>query len=221
MTGPTNISGAITAKICGLRTLAEVETAVSAGASFIGFNHFPKSPRYIEPGAAQRLAAALPQTVKAVALFVDPADADIAGVSGWADYIQLHGHESPERTREIANLSGKPVIKALALADKDDLAPIDHYAGVADILLFDAKPPTSGDLPGGNGLTFDWRLLAGLDIGTPWMLSGGLDARNVKEAIRLTGARIVDVSSGVEKTRGVKSPEKIRAFMQAVKEMNV
>lgn len=221
MTGPTNTSGTISAKICGLRTAAEVETTVSAGASFIGFNHFPKSPRYVEPGEAKRLAAALPQTVKAVSLFVDPVDEDIARVSGWADYIQLHGHETPQRVKEVATLSGKPVIKAIALADHEDLEKVAAFEGRADILLFDAKPPTSGDLPGGNGLTFDWRLLAGLDINTPWMLSGGLNAQNVKEAIRLTGARIVDVSSGVEETRGVKSPEKIRAFMQAIKEMNV
>lgn len=217
----------ITAKICGLKTAADVETAVLAGARFIGFNHIGKSPRYIEPEAARELASLLPEGVKSVSLFLDPSDEEVASARDWVDFIQLHGHETPERVKEIAVLTGKPIIKAIGLADRQDLEQVPAHEEHADILLFDAKPPTSGDLPGGpvlpggNGLTFDWRLLAELDIDTPWMLSGGLDAGNVKEAISLTGARMVDVASGVEETRGVKSPEKIRAFLEAVKEMNV
>lgn len=211
----------ISAKICGLRTIEDVQTAVSAGAAFVGFMHFPKSPRHIEPEAAEKLARLLPETVKAVAILVNPSDAEIARAALWADFIQLHGDETPERSREIRRLAGKPVIKAMALESADDLARAALYQETADILLFDAKTPTSGDLPGGNGIAFDWRILAGAKIETPWMLSGGLNAENVAEAVRLTGARMLDVSSGVEKTRGVKSAEKIKAFMKAVKEASV
>jgi phosphoribosylanthranilate isomerase len=216
-----NQPGPISAKICGLRTAADVETAARAGADFVGFMHYAKSPRHIAPEAAKDLAATLPASVRAVSVLVDPGDDAVASVSGWTHYIQLHGAETPARVAQIARLAGKPIIKAIAVADERDLEPVADYGGLAEILLFDAKPPTSGDLQGGNGLTFDWRLLADTHIETPWMLSGGLDAENVKEAIRLTGARMVDVSSGVEKTRGVKSPEKIRAFMAAVKEASV
>lgn len=217
MNKPTTIQ----AKICGLRTEEDVRAAVTAGAAFVGFMHFPKSPRHIEPADAEKLARLLPETVKAVVVLVNPSDAEVARAALWADFIQLHGDETPERSREIRRLAGKPVIKAMALESADDLARAALYQETADILLFDAKTPTSGDLPGGNGIAFDWRILAGSRIDTPWMLSGGLDAANVAEAIRLTGARMVDVSSGVEQTRGVKSAAKIKAFLRAVKEASV
>lgn len=216
----------IQTKICGLRTEEDVEAAVSAGASFVGFMHFPKSPRHIEPETAELLARLLPETVRAVVILVDPSDAEVTRAAAWADIIQLHGDETPERTGQIRTLAGKPVIKAVPLENAGDLDKAALYQKTADILLFDAKPPTSGDLqggpdlPGGNGIAFDWRILAGAHIQTPWMLSGGLDAANVKEAVRLTGAKMVDVSSGVEVSRGVKSPDKIKAFLRAVKEVS-
>lgn len=210
----------IQAKICGLKTEEDVEAAAAAGASFVGFMHFPKSPRHIEPETAELLARLLPETVKAVVVLVDPSDAEIMRAARWADLIQLHGDEPPERTSEVRHLAGKPVIKAIPLENAGDLEQAALYQETADILLFDAKTPTSGELPGGNGIAFDWRILAGAHIQTPWMLSGGLDAANVKEAIRLTGAKMVDVSSGVEEARGVKSPDKIKAFLRAVKEVS-
>lgn len=215
------MSNLVKTKICGLRTRDDVHAAVSGGASFIGFMQFADSPRHIGPAAAEALAGHLPDGVKAVAILVDPVDDDVMAAASWADYIQLHGEETPERAREIAALGGKPLIKAIALADTRDLGKATLYQDIAEILLFDAKPPTSGDLPGGNATAFDWRILAGTPVAAPWMLSGGLDAANVREAIRLTGAIMVDVSSGVEKTRGVKSPDKIKAFLEAVKEVKV
>lgn len=213
--------GDIKTKICGLRTEEDVHAAVSGGAAFVGFMQFPDSPRHIEPAAAEALARHLPDDVKAVAILVDPVDDDVMAAASWADYIQLHGEETPQRAREIAALGGKPLIKAIPLADTRDLGEAALYQDIAEILLFDAKPPTSGDLPGGNAVAFDWHILAGASVAAPWMLSGGLDATNIREAIRLTGATMVDVSSGVEEARGVKSPKKIKAFLKAVKEVKV
>jgi phosphoribosylanthranilate isomerase len=204
-------------KICGLREAADVETAVRAGAAYVGFVFFPKSPRNVTPAEAARLAAAVPAGVAKVALTVDADDATLdailAGVP--VDMLQLHGHESPERVSEVRARYGLPVMKAVGVAGEADLAALDAYGRVADQLLVDAKPVPGAELPGGNGLAFDWRLIAGRRWPVPWMLAGGLNAENVAEAIRLTGARQVDVSSGVESVPGFKDPVKIEEFLEA------
>ncbi|WP_340107945.1 phosphoribosylanthranilate isomerase [Pikeienuella sp. HZG-20] len=203
-------------KICGLRTPGAVAAAASAGARYLGFVLYPKSPRNVTPAEAGALAAEAPAGLMKVALVVDPDDALIDRVAALPiDMIQLHGRESPARVRAVKARAGLPVMKALGVAEAADLDAVDAYAGVADQLLIDAKPPLGGGLPGGNGLTFDWRLLAGRRWTTPWMLAGGLNAGNVAEAARLTGARQVDVSSGVETAPGVKDEALIRAFVAA------
>lgn len=208
----------IRVKICGLRTAADVAAVAAAGAGYAGFVFFEKSPRHLTVAQAAQAAMAAPPGLCKVALVVDASDAALDDiVSGVPlDMIQLHGHESPERVAEVRARYGLPVMKALGLADEGDLAALLEYALVADQLLIDAKPPKTGALPGGNGLTFDWRLLVGRKWLVPWMLAGGLTAQNVAEAVRLTGARQVDLSSGVESTPGVKDPAKIAAFMAAV-----
>lgn len=203
-------------KICGLTTPETVEAAADAGARYLGFVFFPKSPRNLTPGEARPLAAMAPPGVMKVALTVNPDDALIETVAALPiDMIQLHGAETPERVAEVKRLSGLPVMKAIGVADKEDLAKIDLYSPVADQLLIDAKPPKGGELPGGNGLAFDWRLVANRQWDRPWMLAGGLTPENVGEASALTGARQVDVSSGVESAPGVKDIPKIRAFLAA------
>jgi phosphoribosylanthranilate isomerase len=183
----------------------------------VGFVFFPKSPRNVTVAEAARLAAAVPAGVAKVALTVDADDATLdailAGVP--VDMLQLHGHESPERVSEVRARYGLPVMKAVGVAGEADLAALDAYGRVADQLLVDAKPVPGAALPGGNGLAFDWRLIAGRRWPVPWMLAGGLTAENVAEAIRLTGARQVDVSSGVESVPGFKDPVKIEEFLDA------
>lgn len=207
----------ISVKICGLKTAAMVVCAAGAGADYVGFNHVPKSPRFIAPAEAAPLAGHLPTSVKSVALLVDPENAELQAVA-YTDMIQLHGAESPDRCAEIAALTGKPVIKALGVASEADLVRAETYKGAAAMLLLDAKPVAEGDLPGGNGIAFDWRLLQNAKPSIPWMLAGGLTPENVAEAIRLTGASCVDVSSGIEKAPGEKSEALIRAFLKAAKE---
>ncbi|WP_333712394.1 phosphoribosylanthranilate isomerase [Yoonia sp.] len=204
-------------KICGLRTADDVAAAVAAGAGYVGFVFFPKSPRNVSVAEARALAADVPAGVAKVALVVDAGDALLDQITSEVaiDVLQLHGSESPERVAEVRVRYGLPVMKAVGVADEADLAALAIYARVADQLLVDAKPPKDADLPGGNGLAFDWRLIAGRRWPVPWMLAGGLDAGNVAEAIRLTGARQVDVSSGVEAAPGVKDAAKIGAFCQA------
>lgn len=206
------------AKICGLKDREGVDAAVDAGAAFLGFNFFPKSPRYVDVGTARDLAVTVPSGVAKVALVVDADDALISDLTNVVplDFLQLHGQETPERVLQIKADTGLPVIKAVGIADKTDLEKIDLYAPVADLLLIDAKPPKDGELPGGNGLAFDWRLVANRRWSVPWMLAGGLTAENVGEAVALTGARQVDVSSGVETSPGVKDPDLIRAFLAAL-----
>ncbi|MDR0807808.1 MAG: phosphoribosylanthranilate isomerase [Gemmobacter sp.] len=207
----------IRAKICGLRSLADIAVAAAAGAAYAGFVFFPKSPRYLTPDAARELALAAPVGLAKVALTVDADDAELDAIVETVplDMLQLHGHESPDRVAEIRTRYGLPVMKALGVADEGDLAAILDYSTVADQLLIDARPPRNAVLPGGNGLSFDWRLVAGRRWLRPWMLAGGLTPENVAEAILLTGARQVDVSSGVESTPGVKDPARIRAFIAA------
>jgi phosphoribosylanthranilate isomerase len=207
-------------KICGVTTPDAIDAAVSAGADMIGLVFFPKSPRHLSITAARSLADRAAGRARVVALTVDATDEDletiVAGLS--PDLLQLHGEETPERVAAVRAAFSLPVMKAVGVAGADDLAAIDAYAAVSDMLLVDAKPPKTADaLPGGNGLTFDWRLVAGLDPGRPVMLSGGLHPGNVAEAVRLTRLSGVDVSSGVESTPGRKDPDRIRAFVAAAR----
>jgi phosphoribosylanthranilate isomerase len=205
-------------KICGLTTEETVRAAVDAGATHIGFNFFPPSPRYVTPARAGELAREVPEGVEIVALFVDPDDAllDAVVAACHPTLLQLHGKETPERVAAVKARFGIPVMKAARIADAGDIAATAVYDGIADCLLFDAKPPKDKDkLPGGNGVAFDWRLMADWTGATPWMLAGGLEVGNVAEAIRLTGAKAVDTSSGVEDAPGVKNAEKIKAFVAA------
>ena len=209
----------IAVKICGLRSAEDVAAALSAGARYLGFNFFARSPRSVTPNAARALALEVPPGVAKVALVVDATDATLDTLTRTVplDMLQLHGAESPERLAEVRARYGLPVMKCLGIAGPDDLDAIDRYATVADQLLLDAKPPEGAVLPGGNGLAFDWRLLAGRQFWTrPWMLAGGLTPENVAGALRLTGARQVDVSSGVESEPGRKDPDRIAAFCAAV-----
>jgi phosphoribosylanthranilate isomerase len=205
----------IRVKICGLREVAQVEAAVRGGAAYVGFVFFPKSPRNLAPSAAARLAGAVPPGVAKVALTVDADDAALEALLAAVplDMLQLHGHESPDRVAAVKVRFGLPVMKAVGVAGEADLAVLDDYGRVADQILVDAKPTPGAALPGGNGLAFDWRLIAGRRWPVPWMLAGGLTAENVREAVRLTGARQVDVSSGVERAPGVKDPARIAAFL--------
>lgn len=209
----------IRVKICGLKDRAMVAAACEAGASYIGLNFFPKSPRYVSPATAAELAVDVPPGVAKVALVVDVQndllDQIISDVP--VDMIQLHGHESPARVREVQARYGLPVMKAVGIADRADLVTLQDYWQVADQILIDAKPPKDAPLPGGNGLTFDWTLLAERRWPCPWMLAGGLTAENVAEAIRLTKAQQVDVSSGVESAPGIKDAALIEAFITAAK----
>ncbi|SFS02012.1 phosphoribosylanthranilate isomerase [Yoonia litorea] len=204
-------------KICGLKTADDIAAAVNAGASYVGFVFFPKSPRNIAIEDARALAAEVPVGVAKVALVVNADDAMLDAITSAVplDILQLHGSESPERVLEIKARYGLPVMKAVGVAQADDLDDLARYGQVADQLLVDAKPPKGAELPGGNGLAFDWQLIAGRKWPVPWMLAGGLDAGNVAEAIRLTGARQVDVSSGVEVAPGQKDVAKIAAFCAA------
>lgn len=208
---------AVRVKICGLKTPETVAAAAEAGAAYVGFNFFPKSPRFVDPDQARELALALPPGVAKVALTVDADDDALDRIVEAVplDMLQFHGNESPDRVIELRKRYGLPVIKAIGIADQKDVGQIDDFAHAVDQLLIDAKPPRDAELPGGNGLTFDWRLIAGRRWPVPWMLSGGLTPANVAEAIALTGARQVDVSSGVESARGVKDVGLIRDFIAA------
>lgn len=210
-------------KICGLSTSEGIEAAVAGGASYIGFVFFPRSPRSVTPEQAAGLRALVPRGVSVVALMVDPDDELVRSVLEHVapDMIQLHGAETPERVAEIKAMTALPVMKAVAMAGQDDVEKALGYAGTADRLLLDAKPPRDRQnaLPGGNGVTFDWRLIEGREWPLPWMLSGGLTAENVAEAVRLTGAAAVDVSSGVEKAPGIKDAALIGAFLESVRNL--
>lgn len=210
---------AVAVKICGIRDADGMDAAVEAGADYIGFVFFPPSPRAVTPSQAAALSARHHGGPIRVGLFVDPADAALAAVL--ADIplglIQLHGEETPARAAAIRARFGVPVMKALGIGAAEDLAAIDAFAPDVDRFLFDAKPPPGGPLPGGNAQPFEWRLMAGRAIPKPWLLAGGLTPANVAEAIRIAGAPGVDVSSGVERSRGVKDPSLIRAFVAAAK----
>lgn len=208
------------AKICGLSTPEAVRAALDGGASHIGFVFFAKSPRDIDPQAADRLAApARAAGVKIVAVTVDPDDVllDRLAATLKPDFIQLHGKETPARTRQAGVRTGAGIIKALPVSDAADLDAAKAYETVADHLMFDARPPKDSVLPGGTGSRFDWTLTAGRRFERPWFLAGGLDPWNVGEAVRLSGAGLVDVSSGVERGPGLKDPALITAFLDAVR----
>ncbi|WP_243369408.1 phosphoribosylanthranilate isomerase [Microvirga solisilvae] len=207
-------------KICGLSTPETLEAALEAGADMVGFVRFPKSPRHVTLDLGHRLSLQAKGRAQRVVLFVDPSDEDIAQAVEAInpDLIQLHGSESPERVAEIRSMAGRPVMKAFGIAEKSDLQALTPYAETSEHLLLDAKPPrTAQGLPGGNGVSFDWKLLNGLDPALPIMLSGGLNPDNVAEAIRLTKPKAVDVSSGVESSPGLKDAAKIKAFVQAAR----
>jgi phosphoribosylanthranilate isomerase len=208
------------AKICGVSTPEAVRAAVDGGAAFLGFMFFPRSPRNIAPEAAARLTPpARTRGVKIVAVAVDPSDAEVdAIVAGLSpDLIQLHGHESPARAREIATRSGRAIIKVLHVAEAGDVDAAAAYEPVVEHLMFETKPPKDADRPGGLGAPFDWTLLSGRRFARPWLLAGGLDPWNVDAAIAASGAPLVDVSSGVERGPGLKDPALITAFLDAVR----
>ena len=211
---------ALTVKICGLSASDALEAALEARADLVGFVFFAPSPRNVGLEAARILSTQVGSRAGKVALTVDANDEFLAGIVSALkpDMLQLHGKETTDRVVAVRTRFGIPVMKALPIATRADLAAIRPYAQVADRLLFDARPPADATRPGGLGNTFDWTLLRGLSVGVPWMLSGGLDPGNVIEAIAITGARGVDVSSGVESTPGVKDAGKIRAFIRAVRE---
>jgi len=206
-------------KICGLKTDQAMAAALAGGASHVGFIFFAKSPRYVEPAEAGRLREAARGKALAVAVTVDASDAFLDGIVDKMrpDMLQLHGSETPERVAELKARYGLPAMKALPLSEAADLDRIKPFIGVADRFLFDAKPPKGSELPGGNGVAFDWRILAGLDAGVDYMLSGGLNAANIGDALRLASPPGIDISSGVETAPGVKDPALIEQFFRAVR----
>ena len=208
-------------KICGLSTPETLDAALKGGASHVGFVFFTKSPRNLTPDRAAGLAAKAGNNVKIVGLFVNPTPEDIDRVRAQVrlDVIQLHGDEHPALVSQIAMTNGLEVWKAVPVRTAADLKIASKYRGAANLILYDAKPPVGSDLPGGNGLRFDWELLRGHAHPLPWALSGGLDAGNLAEAVRITNASLVDVSSGVESAPGVKDVDKIAAFLKAASQI--
>ena len=208
-------------KICGLSTPESLEAALRFGADQVGFVFFAPSPRHLSLDKARSLSQQVAGRASKVALTVDASDEDLQAMITHLqpDWLHLHGRESPERVRFIRQNFGLPVMKAIGISTQADLAGLSDYAPVADRLLFDAKMPKDSVLPGGNGRTFDWSILQDLKLECPWMLSGGLDAANVQEAIKRTGATAVDVSSGVESSPGVKDINKLREFIMAVRSL--
>ena len=206
-------------KICGLTTSDSVQAAIEAETDYIGFVFFAKSPRYVTPQESKTLAEFVPETVIKVGLVVDADDAllDYIMSNGAIDMLQLQGIETPERVKRIKAKTGLPVMKAVGVFEKSDLDVLNDYIGIADQLLIDAKPPKGAKLPGGNGLAFDWTILSEATISAPWMLAGGLTADNVAQALSVTGASQVDVSSAVEHKLGEKDPSKIMTFIENAK----
>ncbi|HKR87682.1 MAG TPA: phosphoribosylanthranilate isomerase [Phenylobacterium sp.] len=207
------------AKICGVSTPEAVRAALDGGAGWLGFMFFPKSPRNLSLEAAARLAEPVRGRAKVVAVTVDPSDVQVDDIARVLrpDLIQLHGAESPARTREIGARTGVGLIKALPVGEAADFVAAAAYEGLVEHLMFEAKPPKDAALPGGSGRTFDWALAAGRRFQRPWFLAGGLDPWNVAEAASLSGAPLVDVSSGVERGPGLKDPALIKAFLDAVR----
>ena len=209
-------------KICGLKTVAALDAVLEAQADFVGFVFFPPSPRHVELAVARELGIRAHGRARTVALTVDADDALHEAIMAALkpDIVQLHGKETPERVDALRRRFGLPVMKALPVEAGADLVAVSDYAGIADWLLFDARAPKDATRPGGLGRSFDWTLLKALDPGLPFMLSGGLDPANIAEALTMTNAPAVDVSSGVESMAGVKDPDKIRAFIRAARSQN-
>ena len=207
-------------KICGLKTQEAIERAIARGATHVGFIFFPKSPRHIDPEVAAELAEPVRGRARIVAVTVDVSDEDLDDIVHLLkpDILQMHGSETPERVLQAKALYGLPVMKAFSVRDASDLDRIDPYLGVADRFLFDAKAPAGSELPGGNGVSFDWKIMASLDESVDYMLSGGLNKDNVGLALASTRARGLDVSSGVESAPGVKDTAMIDAFFDAIAE---
>jgi Phosphoribosylanthranilate isomerase len=207
-------------KICGLKTSEAVDRAVARGATHIGFIFFPKSPRHVDPEIAAELAEPVRGRVKVVAVTVDACDEELDDIVHLLkpDILQMHGHETPARILQVKALYGLPVMKAFSVREAADLDRVDPYVGVADRFLFDAKAPAGSELPGGNGVAFDWKIMASLDAGVDYMLSGGLNKDNVGLALASTRARGIDVSSGVESAPGIKDAAMIDAFFDAIAE---
>jgi phosphoribosylanthranilate isomerase len=206
-------------KICGLKTPQALDVALDSGADLVGFVFFPPSPRHLGLGAARTLGQRVQGRAGKVALTVDANDDTLLDIVAALkpDMLQLHGSETPERVIEVRTRFGMPVMKALPIAERKDLSPIRQYAQVVDRLIFDARAPKDATRPGGLGTAFDWMLLEDINAGIPFMLSGGLDTDNVAEALRITRAPGVDVSSGVERAPGEKDPDKIRAFIRGAR----
>lgn len=207
------------AKICGLTTPETLDAALDGGAAFVGLVSFPKSPRHLSLEAAAALADHARDQAKIVVVTVDPDDALLTDIAAAVrpDLIQLHGHEAPDRAEAVRRLTGAGVIKALPISGPEDFAAVADWEAAADHLMFDARPPQDAALPGGVGAAFDWSLMTGRRFDRPWFLAGGLTPENVAEAIRATGAPLVDVSSGVESAPGVKDAGRIAAFLAAVR----
>jgi phosphoribosylanthranilate isomerase len=212
----------VTVKICGLRTPEALDVALESGADLVGFVFFPPSPRHLGLTEARLLGERVNRRAGKVALTVDANDDTLSAIvtALKPDMLQLHGNETPERVAVVRSRFGLPVMKALPIAERKDLSPIRIYANVADRLLFDARAPQEATRPGGLGKPFDWALLKGINPGTPYMLSGGLNANNVADALSITRAPGVDVSSGVERVPGEKDLNKIRAFIRAARAGN-
>jgi phosphoribosylanthranilate isomerase len=207
-------------KICGISEEKGLRAAVDAGADFVGFVHFPKSPRHVTLARAAELSGLLPDNIASVVVLVDPDDAllkDIATIVS-PKYLQLHGKETPARVADIrTQYPNQKLIKAISVSHESDIVDAHHYESFVDVLMFDTKAPEGAALPGGNGISFNWNILKGFKKNLPWMLSGGLTAENIAEAIRTSGAKMVDVSSGVESQPGVKDTGKIQQFIKAAK----
>ncbi|MFO1014096.1 MAG: phosphoribosylanthranilate isomerase [Caulobacteraceae bacterium] len=208
-----------TAKICGLSTPETVQAALDGKAAFIGFMFFDKSPRKVDANTAARLAAPVRNKAKVVAVAVDPTDAEVDDIASILkpDLFQLHGKETPQRAKAVADRTGAGLIKVFSVSDAAEIEQARAFDGLVDHLMFDAKAPAGSDRPGGTGAKFDWTLLSGLRFERPYLLAGGLDPWNVTEAVRQSGAPIVDVSSGVERGPGLKDPALIEAFLSAVR----
>ncbi len=212
----------VAVKICGLTRAEAVDAARQGGAAYFGFVFYPPSPRHLDPASFARLRGRLPADAACVGVFVNPSDANIAEVLEAAPLalLQLHGSESPERLVALRERFGLPLIKALSVGEPGDLAKVEEYRSAADMLLFDARPPKRpGMLPGGNAVRFDWRILEGFTVDRPWILAGGLNLNNLAEAVRRTAAPIVDVSSGVERSPGIKDPDRIRALLERARRL--
>jgi len=209
----------VSVKICGLKTREAIDAAAKGNADFIGFNFHPASPRYLTLDAAARLRRDVPPGIKLVAVVVDANDTLIGDINRAVapDVFQLHGNETPKRASEVRALTGKAIIKVIPVARAEDVATAPPFEEVADWLMFDTKAPPGAASPGGGGVAFDWKILSGRSFRRPWLLAGGLNPSNLKEAVDASGARLVDVSSGVERTRGEKDPALIAAFLDRAK----